>query len=279
MPTPITPLDPLPSRTHPDYKAAVEALFATEFSLRIDEINRAIVALNFNSTSGTSATAYTPNSGGLGSKAFITQSDKSWLPGMWVTIGYTSDGREYATGVVKSYSGTTLNVDVKVVSNHATPRTSWQIAMSPPITDLVGDEEIIVHTGNGYGSTNTKRRRYTTKVKDTATGIVTYADSSTLGATFTINRAGDYLITRGEKYGSASGRGGIALNASSGTTSFFSLAYAERLIGIACDNTKIFGSATVLRRLAVSDVVVAHDDSTLFNDTTDSTFMSIKRIK
>lgn len=273
----ITPIDAFPARNSAGFKTRVETFFETEFPTAITEMNTAIEAFNTNDLRGTSSTAYTPNV--TGNKAFTTQSGKSWVPGMWVTGGYTSGGNEYWAGPVVSYSGTTLTVNVLVNGGTSTSRSSWQISFSPPVTDLVGDEEIIVHTGNGYGSTNTKRRRYTTKVKDTATGIVTYADSSTLGATFTINRAGDYLITRGEKYGSASGRGGIALNASSGTTNFFSLAYAERLIGIACDNTKIFGSATVLRRLAVSDVVVAHDDSTLFNDTTDSTFMSIKRIK
>jgi hypothetical protein len=170
----ITPLDPSPGRTHPGFKAWVEALLESKLSTAIDEVNVALLAFNTNDLRGTSATAYTPNSGGLGSKAFVTQSGKSWVPGMWVTGGYTSDGREYWAGVIESYSGTTLNVDVKVVSNHGTARSSWQIAMSPPITDVFEDNEVIVHTGNGYGSTNTKIRRFTTIDQNVGSSI-TYA--------------------------------------------------------------------------------------------------------
>lgn len=142
----------------------------------------------------------------------------------------------------------------------------------------IGDQEIICHTGNGYGSSNTKRRRYTTKVKDTATSIVTYADSSTLGATFTINVPGDYLITRQEKYNSATGDGGIVLNPSSGTTAYSSLAYAERLGGLFVSTSSRYGVVTVVRRLAVNDVVAAHDAVSLFDGASDEIFMSIKRI-
>lgn len=142
----------------------------------------------------------------------------------------------------------------------------------------IGDQELICHTGNGYGSTNTKRRRYTTKVKDTATGIVTYADSSTLGATFTINVPGTYAITRQEKYSSLSGRGGIALNASSGTANYNTLAFAEKLGAVSVVNTSIYSCVTVVRELAVNDVIVAHDDATLFDDTSDDVFIMVKRV-
>lgn len=142
----------------------------------------------------------------------------------------------------------------------------------------IGDQEIICHTGNGYGSTNTKRRRYTTKVKDTATGIITYADSATLGATFTINVPGDYLITRQELYNTTAGRGGVALNPSSGTTNYGSLAFAQRLGGISALTANSYGGVTILRRLAVNDVIAAHDGAVLFDGVTDEIFFSIKRM-
>jgi len=273
----ITPIDAFPARNSASFKTRVETFFETEFPNAITEMNTAIEAFNTNDLRGTSTTTYTPNV--TGNKVFVTQSGKSWVPGMWVTGGYTSGGNEYWAGVIVSYSGTNLTVNVLTNGGTSTARSSWQIAFSPPVTDLIGDEEIIVHTGNGYGSTNTKRRRYTTKVKDTATGIVTYADSATLGATFTINRAGDYLITRQEKYGSAAGHGGIVLNPSSGTTNYASLAYAQRLGGLSALTANTYGSNTIFRRLAVSDVVAPHDGATLFNDTTDECFMSIKRIR
>jgi hypothetical protein len=56
-----------------------------------------------------------------------------------------------------------------------------------------GDHKVVVSTGNGLGSTNTTIRRFTTTVINTGTAI-TYADSATLGASFTINESGIYFI-------------------------------------------------------------------------------------
>lgn len=140
-----------------------------------------------------------------------------------------------------------------------------------------GTQEVIVHTPNGYASTNTKRRRYTTTATSTGTDI-TYADSSTLGATFTINTPGVYSITRQEKFGSTTGRGGLAVNASSGTSNYTTLAFAEKLGGLAVASSNSFSIVTVTREFAINDVIVAHDDGTLFDTTTDDAFMLVKRI-
>lgn len=62
----------------------------------------------------------------------------------------------------------------------------------------VGTHTIIVHTGNAMGSVNTKVRRFTTVLINTGTAI-TYADSATNGASFTINEAGLYSIIYNDK--------------------------------------------------------------------------------
>ena len=54
-------------------------------------------------------------------------------------------------------------------------------------------------TANGYGSTNTKIRRFTNIVNNVGADI-TYADSATLGATFTINTAGVYSVSYGDQF-------------------------------------------------------------------------------
>lgn len=273
MPVDLPP-DPQPSSTQSRsaFVAAMAAL-VDWFYVAIPQLRDALTALNFNSTNGTSATSVAI---GTGSKSFTANTSKSWVIGMTLKIANSSTN--WMIGEVTSYNSGTgaLVMNIRQTLGSGT-YSDWTISLASSEIPI-GDIEIIVHTGNGYGSTNTKRRRYTTKVKDTAAGQIVYADSPTLGATFTIHEAGDYLITRCEKYGSSAGRGGIALNASSGTSGFTALTYAERLIGIACDNTKIFGSATVLRKLSVNDVISAHDDGVLFNDTTDATFMSVKRI-
>jgi hypothetical protein len=274
----ITPIDSFPERNSASFKPRVETFFSTEFPTAIDEINTAILAFNANDLRGTSTTTYTPNV--TGNQAFTTQSGKSWVPGMWVTGGYTSGGNEYWAGVVVSYSSTTLTVNVKVNGGTATPRSAWSISFSPPVTDLIGDAELLVNTGNGYGSTNTKRRRYTTIYKNTIGASVTYADSATLGATFTVNAAGDYVITRQERNGGANAICGIALNASSGTTNFNALAYAQKLTGfIASTNAALFTGATIIRTLAPGDVITAHDDSVLSTSTVDDTSFFIKRLR
>jgi len=59
-----------------------------------------------------------------------------------------------------------------------------------------------LNTANGYGSTNTKIRRFTNVVTNQGTDI-TYADSATLGASFTINTSGTYGISYSDQFATA----------------------------------------------------------------------------
>lgn len=273
----ITPIDAFPARNSASFKTRVETFFETEFPTAITEMNTAIESFNTNDLRGTSTTTYTPNV--TGNQVFVTQSGKSWVPGMWVTGGYTSGGNEYWAGVVVSYSGTNLTVNVMINSGTATARSSWQIAFSPPVTDLVGDHEVIAHTGTGYASTNTKRRRYNTIHRNVGTSI-TYADSATLGPTWTINHTGTYLIQRQERYNSAAGYGGIVLNPSSGTSNYTALTFAEKLGGLAVNTAApLIASVTVIRNLTAGDIIAMHDDATLFNSTTNDCFAIVRRMR
>ncbi len=80
---------------------------------------------------------------------------------------------------------------------------------------------------NGYGSTNTKIRRFLTAVLTQGTDI-TYADSATLGALFTINVAGIYAMSYSDQFGAADWFG-ITLNAAALTTTITSASAAEIL--------------------------------------------------
>lgn len=80
-------------------------------------------------------------------------------------------------------------------------------------------------TANGYGSTNTKIRRFTTVVTNQGADI-TYADSATLGATFTINTSGMYAISYNDSF-TVGSNSGISLNSSQLTTSVASIAAAD----------------------------------------------------
>lgn len=84
-----------------------------------------------------------------------------------------------------------------------------------------------LNTANGNGSTNTKIRRFTNVVTNQGTDI-TYADSATLGASFTINTNGVYAITFTDAL-SASGNSGISLNTTSPNTVVYSIPVIELL--------------------------------------------------
>lgn len=83
-------------------------------------------------------------------------------------------------------------------------------------------------TANGYGSSSTAVRRFT-NVTATQGSDITYADSATLGGTFTINVAGVYAIVYTENFATANSEYGISLNAPTLTVSVSSLAALNRL--------------------------------------------------
>jgi hypothetical protein len=84
-----------------------------------------------------------------------------------------------------------------------------------------------LYTSNGQGSTNTAIRRFTNTITNTGTDI-TYADSATLGASFTINTNGIYAINYGDQFNGA-GQVGISLNSAQGTTSVGSITDTNRI--------------------------------------------------
>lgn len=117
--------------------------------------------------------------------------------------------------------------------------------------------EIWMEVGNGHGSTNTTIRRFTNSIKNTGSDI-TYADSATLGASFTINAAGLYAITYSDYYGSSDAVHGMSINSTEITTSIGSIASANRLGITVSPAANIVSSAVFVGWLAASDVVRAH---------------------
>jgi hypothetical protein len=114
-----------------------------------------------------------------------------------------------ATIFAQGFSGVTsiiLNQGNSIILQ--TDGTSWiQVAGSGSSTP---NSEVRLNTVNGFGSTNTMIRRFTNTTINTGTDI-TYADSATLGATFTINTAGVYAISYSDSF-AASADMGLSLN-------------------------------------------------------------------
>lgn len=84
-----------------------------------------------------------------------------------------------------------------------------------------------LNTANGHGSTNTCIRRFTNIVTNQGNDIK-YADSATLGATFTINKAGVYSMSYADQFNVQSHLG-LSLNATQLSTSVAFLAVGEQL--------------------------------------------------
>ncbi|MEQ1888653.1 MAG: hypothetical protein ABL951_05665 [Alphaproteobacteria bacterium] len=124
----------------------------------------------------------------------------------------------------------------------------------------VGDHGVIVNTGNGYGSTNTKIRRYTTTQSSAGTAI-TYADSAANGGSFTINETGVYAFTVIDyETGVTGAKIGVSVNSAQLTTNIESITAANRLaLAQGTVNPQHF-SASGVARLVAGDVIRVHND-------------------
>ena len=76
--------------------------------------------------SGTSLTSQTI---GTGSFTFVTQANISLVVGQWVTVSYSTTPSNYFYGQITAYSGTSLTVNVTVISGSGT-YASWVISIS-----------------------------------------------------------------------------------------------------------------------------------------------------
>lgn len=146
-----------------------------------------------------------------------------------------------------------------LTSNGTTLAPSWQTN-----TSTGPRSEIAMDTGNGHGSSNTTVRRFANSRVSTGSDI-TYATSSTLGDTFTINTAGVYSITYCDANSAAGDTAfGVTVNGSALTTNINNITYAQgkRTISFTRNggaNYAFCCSVTLI--LAVNDVIRAQDDT------------------
>jgi len=144
----------------------------------------------------------------------------------------------------------------------------------------VGQHSVIVNTGNGYGSTNTRIRRFTTIQENIGTAI-TYADSATLGASFTINEDGLYEVYYQEHFASASAScAGVSLNTSQPTLGISSINAANRvlmfLVG-GSTNADLCSSSGRILKLVAGDVIRPQNENFAASSTAAILF-SIRKI-
>ena len=130
-----------------------------------------------------------------------------------------------------------------------------------------GNNFVTVYTGNGQGSTNTAIRRFALILGSAGTAI-TYADSTTLGATFTINESGLYAMTLADQQGANTGNA-ISLNSAQLTTSPPGLAVASQL-AVAVSGSALSISTVV--RLVAGDVIRVHVNTLSLGTSTENRF-------
>ncbi len=141
-----------------------------------------------------------------------------------------------------------------------------------------------VNTRNGYGSTSTQIARFT-NITNGVNGCViqgtdiTFADSSTLGSTFTINTSGVYGISFTDTCGAATGFFGISLNSSQLTTAVGSISVSDRLsLGLIPAANTAQTVATIVY-LSAGAVIRPHADSSSGTSATlDRSSFTITRI-
>jgi hypothetical protein len=142
--------------------------------------------------------AVTTGGGGV-----ITTADSSGnlslLSGATTVVAVTSTGVA-VTGTLSATGAVTLTTALPVLQGGTGVTTSTGtgsvvLSASPTFTGNVTTplSYVRLNTANGYGSTNNKIRRFTNIVNNVGTDI-TYADSATLGGTFTINTNGVYSV-------------------------------------------------------------------------------------
>lgn len=129
------------------------------------------------------------------------------------------------------------------------------------------DEVYVVGGDNGYGSTNTTIRRYTTVVKQLGASI-TYKDDAILGGSFTINDDGLYAITMMDDTTVNKGFG-VSLNQDTGAIS--NLTAKERLFWVFSQGGSFSqGPGSCVTYLNRGDIIRGMAD-TVSSDTAEST--------
>lgn len=201
-------------------------------------------------------------------------------------ISTTAEGGAGAADSISTIYSTTArtNVAYRVIGIvRSTQATAGTWATAPSLIQgaggqaaFTGKSMVRVNTANGYGSTNTRIRRFSGVVTNQGSDI-TYADSAANGASFTINTSGVYAISYTEGVTTTGGEYFCAsLNSANLTTNAPSIPSAEVLCGTdipasgysACASGSFYLTAgSVVRPHTAGGTGTAQNNRTLFTIT------------
>ena len=264
--------------TEAQFNAAINR-FGSEIDQFAAELEAGLSAMNLNDLNSTSVNSIAMS---LVQKSITVQANKSYLPGIRITVARTSDPTKNMDSLVISYNESTgALVFLPLVLNGAGTYSDWTITFAG-VVPTMADNEIVLHTGNGIGSVNTAIQRYFVVQKDTSGSFMTYTSSASLGDSITIDRAGDYEVFRHGAMTTSSAHMGASLNSGALSTSFVTRMNSnpeEFILGFDTHTQTSPRSSSRTMRLAAGDVIRAHNH----NSSADSgngftSFFTIKRL-
>jgi hypothetical protein len=129
---------------------------------------------------------------------------------------------------------------------------------------------------NGYGSTNTCIRKFTTATAATGTNITT-ANDATNGASFTVNKTGMYSIVYCDAL-TAGGNIGLSKNSAQLTTNIASITAANRLAIASPTANDVFACVSGVFYLTAGDVIRCHTDGSGATTSTTRTVFSMAHV-
>lgn len=190
---------------------------------------------------------------------------------------YTNNGGSYDVGYITAYDPTTgiativgFRDNTGTTSHYSGIDDSLQV-VTDCYFDLVVSENalgvasssprsyIVAQGANGYGSSGTKIRKWTTVT--TTGGAITYTGDATNGDKFTANEDGLYNISYCDQFSSGNDFG-ISLNSSQLSTSVFSATAADILIAADTSAANFANCVSVTPYLPAGSVVRAHTNGT-----------------
>lgn len=161
-------------------------------------------------------------------------------------------GGTTSTGAHQSIASVGTSGQV-LTSNGAGALPTFQAAGAATVNSMIAYD-----TGNNYGSSNTRVRRFVNQraLTGTANTDWTYTDSATAGGSLTALTAGTYVISYTDVSSAADISVGVVVNGTAGTTSINGITYAQGFRGAqASASTGTPCTHTVSIRIAVNDVV------------------------
>lgn len=214
------------------------------------------------------------------SRSFVTQAGKAFQANTPIIAVRAADPTVYMYGTVASYSGTSLVINV-LEANGTGTYSDWNISVCGTRGPQGSSANIgtTYCTGNGFGTTDTKIRRFTTVLEFTgASGsYILSNDSAANGTTFTVQESGLYNIHYSEPTAAAV-TFGVSVSSSQLTTGVASITVNYR--AAICGSGSGGGVPSVSRTMWLNSgsIVRAHWDSGTAIDGDNRAFFSIRKV-